>query len=92
MALFRRKKMKKEMANQQDYLKYYNRLKSAGKTRQALSYAQWQKSQKVKTLKPMKRKIKPTTREFKTTRTRDIEGQLKRSGLTEEEIRRLRGK
>ena len=95
MALFRTRKLRKKTAQQQKYLKYFNRLKAAGKLRQAQTFARWQKSQRITAPKPMRRRrrqIKIERPEFKTVRTKAVEERLRRSGLSEAEIRRLRGK
>ncbi len=89
MALFRKRKMRRETATKQKYSRYFNRMKSAGKLRQALTYAQWRKP-KRRLARAEKVRIEPP--EFKTVRTKSIEKSLRRAGLTEAEIRKLRGK
>lgn len=98
MALFRRK-MRRETAAKQRYIRYFKWMKSAGKLRQTLTYAQWQKSKERITIrkpkrKPLKRRkpVKKTKKEFKTIRTTAIEKKLRRAGVTKAQIRKLRGK
>ncbi len=72
MALFRRK-MRRETATKQKYIRYFNRMKSAGKLRQALTYSQWLKSRKGTTVrtKAVTRQLRRSLSEAEIRRLRD---------------------